>query len=409
MNYQDFTKEELIHEINSLNAMVKELEQSDKMRSSTMTALKESNNRFSSLIEEAPDAIILVDPNTGMILYANPIAAELLNGKHKEIVGRNQEELFPENNDESLLNDLERSEAQMPRKYPRRFETRIKCCNSREIPVEATAKTLLIDGDLLLMCILRDMTSHKNLENELRKAKEVAESSDRLKSEFLSQISHEVRTPINTIVNFTNIYREDILSKFDNEAASEINFGLTVINRAADRLIRTLDLMVNISEVASGSYLYRPEMLDLMKDIILPQTEFYRKISGEKEINFKVDQYKERFVVSVDKFSVGQIIENIYSNAIRFTEKGEIKTSILKEKDKFILVISDTGIGISAEYLPHIYEPFSQEEQGYTRSFEGNGLGLSLVKKYCELNNLDIEIKSKKNKGTDVIIIFRKL
>ncbi len=402
------TVNQLEKQIKILTARVKELEKEELMRTKTMKALSESNDRFSSLIEEAPDAIILVDPNTGMVLYANPFASELLKGEHDEIVGKFQNDLFPPKDTEEYLREFKTEEKSLyVKKYPRRFENKIKRCDGVEIPVEAAAKTLLVDGDLLLMCILRDMSAHKKMEEDLRNAKIKAEMSDKLKSDFLSQISHEVRTPINTIVNFTNIYREEILSKFCKEEADEIDYGFKVIDKAASRLIRTIDLMVNLSEVSSGTYLGRPEIIDLVKDIITPLSKKYSDLCLTKKIKYEIEN-QTRAVVTVDKFSILQIFENIYNNAARFTEKGVIRTTVLKEKDRLKIVISDTGIGISKEYLPYVFDTFSQEEQGYTRSFEGNGLGLALVKKYCELNKIEVEIKSIKGHGTEVILTFNR-
>jgi signal transduction histidine kinase len=108
-----------------------------------------------------------------------------------------------------------------------------------------------------------------------------------------------------------------------------------------------------------------------------------------------------------DEYSITQIFANLIDNAIKYTKKGKVEILLEKNKTGNITVeVKDTGIGINKEFLPRIFEPFTQEEQGYTRSFEGNGLGLALVKRYCELNNIIIEVDSVKNEGSTFRIIF---
>lgn len=102
-----------------------------------------------------------------------------------------------------------------------------------------------------------------------------------------------------------------------------------------------------------------------------------------------------------------QIFDHLIDNAIKYTEEGSVTISIDQDYLKRIVIeIEDTGIGISEKFLPHIFKPFTQEEAGYTRTYEGTGLGLSLVKKYCELHNANIEVESKKGHGSVFKIIF---
>ena len=105
---------------------------------------------------------------------------------------------------------------------------------------------------------------------------------------------------------------------------------------------------------------------------------------------------------------IGQLFYNLLDNAIKYTKEGGVTVTIIHQNEDILVKISDTGIGISDEYLPRLFDPFTQEETGYTRKYEGNRLGLSLVKKYSEMNNVRIEVKSKKNVGTEFTVIFKK-
>jgi signal transduction histidine kinase len=115
--------------------------------------------------------------------------------------------------------------------------------------------------------------------------------------------------------------------------------------------------------------------------------------------------------INADLYTTIQIFSNLIENAIKYTHKGGIKISINSMEDSmqtkgFNICVSDTGIGISEEYLDKLFTPFSQEETGYTRRFEGNGLGLALVKKYCELNDAEVCVRSKKGIGSTFIVSF---
>ena len=133
----------------------------------------------------------------------------------------------------------------------------------------------------------------------------------------------------------------------------------------------------------------------------------FKNLVLKKGVELKFVCKHENPVMKGDRYSINQIFINLMDNAIKYTEHGSIKISIDKNNEgKITVIIEDTGIGISNEYLPFLFEPFSQEEHGYTRRFEGNGLGLALVKKYCEMNNASIYVESRKGKGTKFSVSF---
>jgi len=161
-----------------------------------------------------------------------------------------------------------------------------------------------------------------------------------------------------------------------------------------------------MSELQTASYEYKPKKLNLFSDIIDPVYLEYQHVAQKKNLDFKIVNQAPETMVNVDEYSVTQIFANIFDNALKYTEKGKIDVNLKNENKKLCVEITDTGIGISQEYQKNLFKPFIQEEQGYTRKFEGNGLGLALVKKYCELNNVDISVVSQKGKGSSFILTF---
>lgn len=238
---------------------------------------------------------------------------------------------------------------------------------------------------------------------ELNIAKERAEHSDKLKSHFLSQISHEIRTPLNGIMTSLSILKMEL----EDAGLTDLITDFERINNSSERIIRTVELLLNMSEIQIGTYKPKPEKL-LINEILSDVVKNYEHKIRLKGLLLNRNFNEEIFVV-VDKYSLEQIISNLIDNAYKFTENGEINISVTKKNELAVLSICDTGIGISEEYLTEVFKPFNQEDSGYTRTYDGNGLGLPLAKKYCELNNIELNIKSKKNEGTCIELVFNSL
>ncbi len=238
---------------------------------------------------------------------------------------------------------------------------------------------------------------------EIRAAKEEAEKADKVKSEFLAQMSHEIRTPINTILGFTSLIK-DMVGDNSNE---EVKESFNLISAASNRIIRTIDLILNMSEIQAESFKPVKRNIDLYNDVLHPLVNEYRRAVKTKGLELYLENKLENKTVYADEYTVNQIFANLLDNAIKYTDRGEIKISLFHEDGESVVTVEDTGIGISEKYLTNIFTPFSQEDKGYTRKYDGNGLGLSLVKKYCEINNTGINVESKKSIGTKVTVSFR--
>ena len=230
------------------------------------------------------------------------------------------------------------------------------------------------------------------------------QSADKLKSEFLAQMSHEIRTPVNVILSFTGLLKEEMEGKI----SQDLSTGFKSIGNAGKRIIRTIDLILNMSEMQSGTYDYNPEVINIHDDIILKLLIEFRNLAENKGLKLEVTGNCNDCFIYADAYTVEQIFANLMDNAIKFTEKGSIRINIICHKSNIITEVIDSGKGIKNEYLNEIFSPFSQEEQGYTRRFEGNGLGLSLVKKYCEINKAAIDLESEYGKGTKFKVVFEK-
>lgn len=248
-----------------------------------------------------------------------------------------------------------------------------------------------------------DIAARKQIEIKLKKAVEKVEKSEKIKSEFLAQMSHEIRTPINTILSFSTLIKEE-LAQYAND---ELKYGFSGIQSAGKRLIRTIDLILNMSDVQLGTHEYIPKEVDICEDIIEPLIIEYRVMVNEKGLKLNLLKNTNDTKIVVDSYSVHQIFANLIDNAIKYTREGKIDVECIRNNQGHLEVsVIDTGMGISQDYIPMLFDEFSQEDMGYTRKFEGNGLGLALVKRYCELNKAEIKVESEKGVGTKFTIVF---
>lgn len=248
-------------------------------------------------------------------------------------------------------------------------------------------------------------TAIKNaqLYEELNNAKEEAEKSNQIKSEFLAQMSHEIRTPVNAILSSTTVIKEELMGKLNNEL---LNF-FDITESASKRVMRTIDLVLNMSEVQTGSYQPSPKPFDLLSKVLFPIYQEFRYGAEEKNLEFALKTETANTRIHADEYSVNQILSNLIDNAIKYTNEGKVEIVVFRDSKKRLTVkVQDTGMGISEEFLPNLYKSFTQEYHGYSRKYDGNGLGLALVKKYCEINQAEITVDSMKGKGTVFTVAF---
>jgi PAS domain S-box-containing protein len=358
--------------------------------------------RLKLQIDKMPIGYMITDKDF-QIQFMNPAAEHIFNFSQDELKGkkpygyifdRDDEQSFEntrkeiiEHGDTSVI-VLENTRKEGARIYCEWFNTPLWSDN----------------GEFNLLSMVVDITSKVEAEMELKAAKEKAEGTSKMKSIFLAQMSHEIRTPVSTIMNYTSMLNEYLHNSSD-ENFSEI---FDSIDNGARRLIRTIDLILNMSQLQTGYYETEKAQVDIVADIIEPLIADMQSAAAVKGIDLIVENSVGNTNFITDSYISGQIISNLVDNAIKYTQKGYVRIGINREgTDKICVEIEDTGIGISKEYQEKIFTPFSQEDMGYTRSFDGNGLGLALVKKYCELIGAEISLDSQKGKGSKFTVVFK--
>lgn len=376
-------------------------------RKKTEALLKESEERFEQVTSSSEEWIWEVDV-TGLYTYSSIAVENLLGYSPEEIVGKKRfYDLFVSEIRDEIKEEvfflMSKNENIRNLVNPNQHK------NGAAVYLETNGFPLLdSDGRLIgYRGVDKDITERRRIQKELILAKEKAEQSDKLKSEFLAQMSHEIRTPLNILLSFSTYIKEILEER--NHLTEDIDQYFTTTKSAGKRIIRTIELILNMSDLKSGSFVNDPKCIDIFEDIVIPVFHQFYHAEDVKKIKFDVVQKSNSLFAFIDQYAVEQVLIHLIDNAIKFTEKGHVIISAEKNQTSNVVInIEDTGIGIGEEYMKKLYTPFTQEDHGYSRSFDGNGLGLALVKKYCELNNIEIDVQSEKGKGTLFTLTFPK-
>ena len=236
----------------------------------------------------------------------------------------------------------------------------------------------------------------------LTRALDDAREASRLKSAFIANMTHEIRTPLNIIIGNVDQIGEHLAAQNDDTQKE----CLEGVQRAASRLINTISNILDISKIETDAFDLQKVRLELGRSLERV-VEDLRVIAERKGITLTYLPDHSDARIFFDEYCLTSAVINLLDNAIKFTERGEVICRSYRAPDgRVCLEIRDTGIGISAEYLSHLFEPFSQEQLGNARRYQGSGLGLALTRKYLEMNGAEISVQSEKGKGTIFTVHF---
>jgi signal transduction histidine kinase len=233
---------------------------------------------------------------------------------------------------------------------------------------------------------------------ELRRAKEMAEEMHRLKSNFLSNMSHEIRTPINGILGISQVIE---LETTDDTIREYVQ----IQKKSGRRLLDTINSILSLSRLEAQKEKLILTIVDVNK-LVHESARSLEELARSKGLKFRVNEHTDEVLCLSDETMLYQVAHNIIGNAIKFTEKGEVTIHVSIPKGDICIRVTDTGIGISKEFLPKIFNAFEQESTGHGRGYEGSGLGLSISKRYIELLGGELVVESEKNKGSTFGILL---
>jgi cell cycle sensor histidine kinase DivJ len=267
-------------------------------------------------------------------------------------------------------------------------------------PLERASETSG-SADAEVVAVMRDVTDRKMQEQALDLARTAAEQADASKSRFLATMSHELRTPLNAIIGFSEmIVQEDALML---DAARRQEYA-QLINDSGQHLLSVVNGILDMSKMESGTFEISPEPF-APRAALLNCCNLLALKARENGIDLVSRAPEDLPVMTGDLRAFKQIVLNLVSNAIKFTERGgTVTVSVHADKSRLVLRVSDTGVGIAADDLKRLGDPFFQAGKTYQRRHEGTGLGLSIVKSLVGLHAGELTVQSKIDEGTSVTV-----
>ncbi len=354
-----------------------------------------AEQQFKNVWDSSKDSLILTLDNEE-IVAVNPAFAKMIGEKTSSLPGKYMNDLFSDQNFCS-------TEMQMfaPSNLSRLEEgmtvRTVFPWKSKSLDMELYTKLIQKDyqGHNLVMCIFRDISIEKAIENRFRDAKEKAEEANRFKTSLLSNISHEIRTPLNGILGGT----EHIM--MSREGDKELLSQLDIILQSGERLLSTINSILDMAKIEANKMEIKYEKVELVtyiKTILVP----LKTMAQRKNLVLEEEYPQLSILGNTDKRFLEMILNNLVGNAIKYTNEGHIKLRVEQENSNLLVELSDTGIGMSKDYFKKIFEPFEQESTGNNRLYDGTGLGLSITKNLITMLGGVITIDSQKNAGTVV-------
>ncbi|MCG8701365.1 MAG: PAS domain S-box protein [Bacteroidales bacterium] len=352
--------------------------------------------QLSQAVTQTPASIFITDTD-GKIIYVNPGFEEITGYKAEEVMGKTpriqNSGKMPQSLYVDLWNTIKKGEV---------WENEIinKKKNGDLIWVSTIISPIKNERHEIInfVAIEFDITVRKHIEEQLIKAKERAEAGERLKTSFLTNVSHEVRTPLNAIHGFAQLLKSLM-------QPTEKNFNYAqLIETNAKILLKLFDDIIEYSKIESNTLELRNEIIDLNVLILKLASKFNtRNISGDtKPIEIKLDKdpEEEALIVLADKYYLNKILENLISNSLKFTNEGAIHIGYVIRNNFIEFFVRDTGVGISKEEKDTIFDAFSHGTNKFVTLHKGTGLGLSITRRLIEMMGGNIWFDTKEEKGT---------
>ncbi|MFK5856529.1 MAG: ATP-binding protein [Bacteroidota bacterium] len=378
---------------------------SDNLQDS-INELKQSEARFSAITNQSSEGITVADME-GKYIYVNPTFCSMSGYSKEELLNLTVFDMKAKNQPRKSFYDSKEKLEGLP------IRVNLKRKDNTEYLTDIVGKVIRVDDKELVLGTIRDITAIVKAEEELdsyrnhleeivkkrtaviEKQKIQVETANKLKSEFLSNMSHELRTPLNSIMVLSNVLVNQTKDRLDSEEKS----WLEIIERNGKQLLALINDILDLSKIEAGkmeiitNYISIDTQLRLVVDNM-------KSMAEKKNLSLTLNILNSLPQVETDDAKFHQLILNIVSNAVKFTKKGSVDISAKHEADNIIIKIKDSGIGISQEMLPFIFDEFRQVDGTSAREYEGTGLGLAIASKLLKILGGNISVESELGIGT---------
>ncbi|WP_269533376.1 PAS domain-containing hybrid sensor histidine kinase/response regulator [Chitinimonas sp. BJYL2] len=361
-----------------------------------------SEQKFRVLFEQSATAMLLFDPATMRVVDCNRASAQALRlASRRQLIESPPERFYPrlQPDGRESLPQADEAVARALKTGWHRFEWLLIRADQSELLVEVTLSPVQLDDRQLLLAMWYDLSLRRLIERQLLEAKQVAEMASRTKSQFLANMSHEIRTPLNAIIGATGLL-------LDSERDEARLRWLNMIKFSSQGLIELVGDILDFSRVEAGKLSVESRPFDL-RALVARTSELLRFSAEQKQLTLQLgmDASLPRWVYG-DESRLRQVLINLLGNAIKFTEQGRVSLhlgvlSSLPDRVEVEVVVSDTGIGIEAEQIQHIFEPFAQADDSVSRRYGGSGLGLTISQRLIEAMGGQLGVQSTPGVGSE--------
>jgi len=351
--------------------------------------------QYRDIFESANDFIFTIDPS-GRFTSFNTAGEKMTDYSREQALQMNfRDLLMPEDVEGTLplLEQMQKKDA--PVTFQRRFRTRTGGVTWAETNIQLIFKSDVAIG---MLGVVRDINERKQIEEALRQARDNAETTTRAKSAFLANMSHEIRTPMNGVIGMSNLLLDTKLNPEQRDLAE-------TVRHSAESLLTILNDILDFSKIEAGRLQFDTIDFDL-REMVDGTLDLLSARAQEKKLELgALIPHDLPCQVRGDPGRLRQILLNLLSNALKFTEKGEVFLSLSLEQEtdlgvRVLFKISDTGIGLTDEVKARLFKPFSQADETTTRKYGGTGLGLAISKQIVELMDGHIGVESRLNEGS---------
>jgi len=351
-------------------------------------------------LEEMIGAASLRLQKSGEVVHASPKAEELLGVVPEMLLGSG---LFDRIHVTDRIAWLSALSALRADAAPQTVRLRLRVRAEEGLPVHAAYRNFICDMVMDrraggIAALLREDPGTAALEEALAETRRITEVTSRSKDEMLAAVSHELRTPLNAVVGFADMLSNEMFGRFANEKQREY---VELIREAGNHLLSVVNTILDVSKVQSGTYGVEAESFRF-EDAVRLSVAMTAHQAQAKSVNLRTEIADDIGTVHCDRRAIQQVLINLLSNAVKFTPAGEVALTASRRGDRLEFTVSDTGIGISAEDLELLGTPFMQVRNDYTRTCQGTGLGLALVKGLVRLQGGGLSIESAPGMGTRV-------
>ena len=351
--------------------------------------------RFQAVLDRAPDAIVIVN-GTGRIVLFNAQAQAMFGHEAATALGEPIEMLLPVRLQQSHLGQRAGFlGAPRMRAMGEGRELHGLRASGEEFPVEISLSPIETEAGRLVMSAIRDISERKRFERALREKNLELELANQAKDRFLATMSHELRTPLNAIIGFTGL----MLMKLPGPLTADQEKQLGLVQSSGKHLLSLINDLLDLAKIESGRVELQLESLDCAA-VLEEVVQTLRPTADTKGLWLRVEHPLRPVPVRADRRALQQILINLTSNALKFTQEGGVGLAVAVEGGRVGIAVRDTGVGISAEDQARLFQAFTQVGERGAHKAEGTGLGLHLSVKLAELMEGRIDVASEPGRGS---------